>query len=74
MNIEILNKAKNIISEKEYIKTCIKANICPECGEELKHHRKDNGNEWWDIIECPVNSNHYKNEKYDCFDDDDGGF
>lgn len=70
MNIEILNKAKNIISEKEYIETCVKANICPECSEELKSHRKHGINEWWDILECSVNSNHYKISEYDCFDDD----
>ena len=71
MNIEILNKANEIIAEKEYVKTCIKANMCPECGEELKSYRKDEGNEWWDITECSVNTKHYHESKYDCFDDDD---
>ena len=70
MNIEILNKANKIITEKEYIETCVKANICPECGEELKSYRKHGTGEWWDIVECPVNSNHYKTSEYDCFDDD----
>jgi hypothetical protein len=71
---EILDKANNIISEKKYIETCIKANICPECGEELKSYRRDEISEWWDIVECPTNPNHYQTSKYDCFDDDDGGY
>lgn len=35
---EILAKAKSILKldEKEHIETCLKAGICPECGEPLK--------------------------------------
>ena len=74
MNNKILNKANNIISEKKYIETCVKANICPKCGEELKSHRKHGTGEWWDIVECSANSDHYKTSEYDCFDDDDYGY
>ena len=67
---EILQKALNIKKDQEHIKICVNSGICPECEETLKKHRIDKSNEWWDITECPVNTNHYKNTDYDCFDGD----
>lgn len=38
---EILEKAERIIAEKEkndieYVRTCVRADICPKCGEEIE--------------------------------------
>ena len=58
---EIYQKAKAInlakLQNEEHIRECIEANICPECGEELKTYEDDDLN---DITECSVNKEHFK--------------
>jgi hypothetical protein len=35
MNNKILQKANQVLKQKEYIQTCFKAGICPDCGTSL---------------------------------------
>ena len=66
----VIDKIELIEKEKQLIKRAVNVGICPKCGSELKKYRIDQIHEWTDIIECSENPNHYKSEKYDCWDDD----
>lgn len=68
---EILEKAKKILDLKNHEKVCLKANICPECGKNLK---KTNHSSWkegfsWSILECECGFKHKFNIFYlpNCF-------
>ena len=60
INQEIYKKANRIANEKDelkrYIRVCIKAGICPECGKNLKYSNTDAEGFWreenWVCIHC----------------------
>jgi len=53
---EILAKATAILSEEEYVNTCIKAGICPKCGTPLFHDS-------WGVIAYYCNGCSFRKEK-----------
>lgn len=59
-NKDILEKAEKILERKKYVSTCIAANICPDCGENLIDSGED------DYIELGCNNcgEEYKEKKY----------
>lgn len=68
---EIFQKAKSINDEKEinrrHKKECLKANICPECGEVLKKYKDE---DYSNVTECSFNLNHYRSILYHHYDNE----
>ena len=62
---EIYQKAREIndrkLQDRLHIRECVEANICPECGEELKTYEDDDLN---DITECTINNEHFRQVKF----------
>ena len=71
-NSNINNKAINIIENSnefklektiQFIKDCIKANICPKCGNQLKEWYKEENNDGdtdlFKGVECSHNKKHF---------------
>ena len=57
MKKEILLKANKILQERDNIETCIKANICPDCGELLE--TKIESDTVYEF-QCSIDNNHFK--------------
>jgi predicted RNA-binding Zn-ribbon protein involved in translation (DUF1610 family) len=74
---KILQKAKDILAkknkDKEHIEICVKAGICPECGENLIERnvtaQERERQNIWTVTECSKNNKHYQEKEY--FDDND---
>lgn len=43
INHDILARAKAAVAEEDYIDTCLRAKLCPKCGEKLDSGTKSDG-------------------------------
>jgi len=78
---EVFTKALNILAKKEqekkHVHVCVRANICPECGEELKsldyeERRKLSENKYIsdEQLICSKDITHYNKKIYYPDDED----
>lgn len=63
---EILNKAIHINNSINYVKICLEANICPECGDTLKSKRDcdEECEVSWLLIYCKCGYKYKSNYHY----------
>jgi len=68
----ILEKAKQILSDRKRTETIVSAGLCPTCGEELVHYNKVGEYDFITITgyKCNKDKSHYNNFT-EYYDDDD---